>query len=298
MRTGELRLTFLSDGHFYPRPCYFGAAAGKPAHRSLFEPGGQLADLPLGVFAITTPGGRLILVDAGLGPPPGDRESYECFRFAGGELPGQLAAAGVRGAEVTDLVITHLHADHHGWLTRPNATLAFPRARVWLGRDDYDYFVTGRHESMSEADRDCLTGLVREGRVELVRDAGLTRGVTLRHSPGHTPGHLTVEVRSGAERVILLGDAMTCPHQLAEPEWHSLGDVDPVLALTTRNALWRELEQPETVGVGSHFPGLGAGRVEDWTWQEAGERPREWPSEWPSEWPREWPRDGAGGGGG
>jgi glyoxylase-like metal-dependent hydrolase (beta-lactamase superfamily II) len=269
MRIGELGLTFLSDGHFYPRPCYFGpAAAGQSA---LFEPPGPLADLPLGAFLISTSGDRLILVDAGLGPPPGDQACYECFRFSGGELPGQLAAAGVRGPDITDLVITHLHADHHGWLTRPNAALAFPRARVWLGRDDYDYFVTGRHASMSEADRDFLTGLVREGRTELVRDAGLTRGVALRHSPGHTPGHLTVEVRSGAERVILLGDAMTCPHQLAEPAWHSLGDVDPALALMTRDALWRELAQPDTVGVGSHFPGLAPGRVDGWTWHEVSE---------------------------
>jgi glyoxylase-like metal-dependent hydrolase (beta-lactamase superfamily II) len=269
---GELSLWLLSDGHFNPKPCYFGRPAAQPEHLPLFEPGGVLADLPIGAFLITTPGDRVILVDAGLGPPPGDQATHECFRFSGGQLPGQLAAAGIGGPEVTDLVITHLHADHHGWLTRPDAALGFPLARIWLGRDDYDYFVTGRHASMSEEDRDCVLSLVRDGRVELVRDAGLTRGVTIRHSPGHTPGHLTVDVRSGAERVILLGDAMTCPQQLAEPEWHSLGDVDPALASATRDELWKELQQPCTVGVGSHFPHLGLGRVDAGgrTWDEVG----------------------------
>jgi glyoxylase-like metal-dependent hydrolase (beta-lactamase superfamily II) len=259
---GDLGLWFLSDGHFRPKPCYFGAAAEGSAHRSLFEPGGSLADLPIGAFLIVPPGNRVILVDAGLGPLPGSRVCYDCFGFSGGELPGQLAATGVQGSDVTDLVITHLHIDHHGWLTRPNAAaLSFPRARIWLGLDDYDYFVTGRHPSMAEADRDRLTGLMNEGRLDLVRDADVTREVMLRHSPGHTPGHLTVEVRSGPDRMLLLGDAMTCPHQLAEPGWHSLGDVDPALAAMTRQALWRELAQPGTTGVGAHFPRLSPGRV-------------------------------------
>jgi glyoxylase-like metal-dependent hydrolase (beta-lactamase superfamily II) len=272
MQIGELCLRFLSDGHFNPKQCYFGQAAERPEHLPLFEPGGVLADLPIGAFLITAPGDRLILVDAGLGPPPGNQATYECFRFSGGQLPAQLAVAGVQGRDVTDLVITHLHSDHHGWLTRPDAALGFPLARVWLGRDDYDYFVTGRDASMSEPDRECVISLMRDGRVELVRDVGLTRGVTIRHSPGHTPGHLTVEVRSGAERVILLGDAMTCPHQLAEPEWHSLGDVDPALASVTRDGLWKELQQPNTVGVGSHFPHLVRGWVDATgrTWHEAG----------------------------
>jgi hypothetical protein len=74
-------------------------------------------------------------------------------------------------------------------------------------------------------------------------------------------GHLAVVITSGRQRRLLLGDAITCPVQLNEPEWHSLGDVDVALANRTREQLWREMEDPQVIGVGSHFPGLRFGRV-------------------------------------
>lgn len=80
-------------------------------------------------------------------------------------------------------------------------------------------------------------------------------------APGHTPGHLCVVLSSGAQGALLLGDAITCPVQLDEPAWHSLGDVDPALAGRTRERLWRELEDDRTAGAGAHFPGLQFGRV-------------------------------------
>lgn len=43
--------------------------------------------------------------------------------------------------------------------------------------------------------------------------------------------------------------------------WHSCGDLDPELAQNTREALWAELEKPNTWGVGSHFPHLIPGSV-------------------------------------
>jgi len=40
---------------------------------------------------------------------------------------------------------------------------------------------------------------------------------------------------------------------LDEPPWHSIGDVDPDLARTVRERLFRELEDETTLGAGSHF---------------------------------------------
>jgi hypothetical protein len=64
-----------------------------------------------------------------------------------------------------------------------------------------------------------------------------------------------------ANSFILLGDAIVCPVQLDEPTWHSIGDVDPDLARTVRERLFRELEDGITIGAGAHFPELQFGRV-------------------------------------
>jgi hypothetical protein len=70
-----------------------------------------------------------------------------------------------------------------------------------------------------------------------------------------------VVLSSGQERALLLGDAITCPLQLDESAWHSMGDVVPALAARTRERLWRELEDGHTAGTGAHFPELRFGRV-------------------------------------
>ena len=73
--------------------------------------------------------------------------------------------------------------------------------------------------------------------------------------------HLCVIVASGGQRAFLLGDAIVCPVQLDEPTWQSIGDVDPALARRVRERLFRELEDPATLGAGAHFPELRFGRV-------------------------------------
>lgn len=80
-------------------------------------------------------------------------------------------------------------------------------------------------------------------------------------TPGHTPGHLSVVVSSQGKRAILLGDAIVCPVQLDEPSWQSIGDVNPRLAARVRARLFRELEDPNTLGAGAHFPELRFGSV-------------------------------------
>jgi hypothetical protein len=72
---------------------------------------------------------------------------------------------------------------------------------------------------------------------------------------------MCVVISSGRQRALLLGDAVTCPIQLDEPTWQSMGDVDPELARRTRARLWRELEDERTAGAGAHFPELQFGRV-------------------------------------
>jgi glyoxylase-like metal-dependent hydrolase (beta-lactamase superfamily II) len=182
--------------------------------------------------------------------------------LVGGQLLVGLRAAGVTPHDVSDVVCTHLHSDHVGWLFDLDAQPMFPRARIWFGAGDWDHFVRRDETVMAEHIRHGFRSQHGSHRLQpLDRDTLVAPGLTALLSPGHTPGHLCVVVASGEERGLLLGDAVTCPAQLDEPSWHSLGDVDPHLADRTRERLWRELEGERTVGAGAHFPELRFGRV-------------------------------------
>jgi glyoxylase-like metal-dependent hydrolase (beta-lactamase superfamily II) len=185
------------------------------------------------------------------------------MRLTGGRLPAELHRLGTGPVTVTDIVCTHLHADHVGWLFDQGGGPVFPRATIWFGAADERHFVSGPGTAdMRPHIREGFTDSAHAARLRPIdADTTIAPGLTALLTPGHTPGHLCLVVSSGAERALLLGDSITCPVQLDEPAWHSFGDVDPVLASRTRERMWRELEDGHTTGAGAHFPELAFGRV-------------------------------------
>lgn len=257
MRIGDLELRPIADGTFVARPRYFGEHVDRDAHPELFDRHGT-AWLPIGCFLLRT-GDRVVLVDAGLGPQT--RDLPHGMQLLGGQLLTGLRSHGMAPADVTDVVCSHFHGDHVGWLFDLDARPTFPQAKLWYGEADWRHFVTGS----AAMDEHIRSGFLDPGNAArlrpLDRDSTIAPGVTALLAAGHTPGHLCVVVSSGESRALLLGDSITCPIQLDEPSWHSMSDVDPALADRTRRRLWRELEDGATVGAGAHFPELRFGRV-------------------------------------
>lgn len=257
MRIGDLQLHPISDGTFIARPPYFGDHIPPLAHPELFDRDGA-AWLPIGCFLVRA-GDRVILVDAGLGPAMDDM-SGEMY-LVGGQLLTGLRAHGVTTFDVTDIICTHLHLDHVGWLFDLDSKPVFPHATVWYGAADREHFVTGSGHMLAHIRQGFLAPANTDRLRPIDRDTTIAPGVSAMLAPGHTPGHLCVVLSAGHRRVLLLGDAITCPVQLDEPTWHSNGDVDPDLADRTRQRLWGELQDGVTVGAGAHFPELRFGRV-------------------------------------
>jgi glyoxylase-like metal-dependent hydrolase (beta-lactamase superfamily II) len=260
MQIGNIVISAISDGTFIARPGYFGDDATADGHRDLFDRHGR-AWLPIGCFVIRT-GDRCVLVDAGMGPTQSGGDDAVC-RLVGGQLPVGLRAMGIERDDITDVICTHLHPDHVGWLFDLESKPVFAHATVWFGAGDWRHFIAERRDPPVQ---DYVWQGFRlhadDARLRPIdRDTTVAPGLTAIRAPGHTPGHLCVVVSSESQRALLLGDAITCPVQLDESAWHSIGDVDPALADRTRQRLWRELEGEAITGTGSHFPELKFGRV-------------------------------------
>ena len=166
--------------------------------------------------------------------------------------------------ETIDLVIcTHLHVDHVGWNTRlagNDWVPTFPNARYLFGRTEYEYWKDFEDNPEQRAVfADSVRPIVDAGLADIIPDTfQVSESISTVPTPGHSPGHMSIRIRSEGEEALLLGDVAHHPCQMAHPEWSSTFDSDPMQSARTRRDVFGEVADTGTVVIGGHFP---AGRI-------------------------------------
>jgi glyoxylase-like metal-dependent hydrolase (beta-lactamase superfamily II) len=246
---GGIKVSALNDGEVHLPPMYYpGLDFG--AHPELLQADGTY-HIPVGCFLIQA-ADLAVLVDAGLGPSsipfPGDIAAKAGLTdppesvAAGGLLPGALAAAGVAPADITTVFLTHLHADHIGWVA-PGGVLIFPNAVVMCGAVEWETPPIAPAPGELEGRRGLA--VARAAGVLRLIDAAIVElapGISAHHSPGHTPGLYVVSVSSDGETAYLLGDVVHHPLQLNDTGISFLSESQPERALRAREELLTALQ--------------------------------------------------------
>ncbi len=226
--------------------------------------------------------GKRIIVDTGVGNDK--KRQYPDFNNRKGTFLTQLAEAGFPMASIDTVLCTHLHVDHVGWNTRlvdDRWIPTFPNARYLFGRIEWEYwhqrFLSGETANTDSAKildvpnvvKDSILPIVEAGMHTLVEmDHQLTSEVSLMPTPGHTPGHVSVLIRSNDQEAIITGDIMHHPIEIAVPDLPCNFDVDPKAAEKTRKEFLRAQSGRNVLILGTHFSYPTAGRIvqNDKTW--------------------------------
>jgi glyoxylase-like metal-dependent hydrolase (beta-lactamase superfamily II) len=201
-----------------------------------------------------------VLVDTGIGDF--GRAPFDVT----GRLDAELAAIGVASADVQHVVLTHLHADHSGAACHADGTPRFPNARYHVHPEDWSFFATHRTPE-DFTGRFAMAGLEALGALDLdPSDHEIVPGLSVHHAPGHTPGHRVVELSDAAGTLLLIGDLLHTPPQVAHPTWVSNHDEDPDLAAEHRRRWVDRAEQDRWMVCVGHF-GRPFGQVvaQEWT---------------------------------
>jgi glyoxylase-like metal-dependent hydrolase (beta-lactamase superfamily II) len=177
-----------------------------------------------------------------------------------------LAAAGYPRESIDTILCTHLHVDHVGWntmLVDGKWMPTFPNARYLIGRTELEYWQRQQDDAAHVASfADSVKPILDAGLVELIdADHRVCDEVRLVPTPGHTPGHASVQISSNGLEALITGDFVHHPCQMARLEWASAADFDADQARETRRALFNRLAGTATLLIGTHFATPSAGRV-------------------------------------
>jgi glyoxylase-like metal-dependent hydrolase (beta-lactamase superfamily II) len=156
-------------------------------------------------WVLQPPVGPPVIVDTGFDPELADQMNRP-WTITPAAILDKL---GIDGAQVEQVVVTHLHYDHIGNLN------LFPNARFTVAECELDFWsgpVAKRSHFAAHADPRGVDHLLRagaEGRLRLVEhELTVTPGVTVERVGGHSPGQLIVSVATAEGRVLLASDAV------------------------------------------------------------------------------------------
>lgn len=210
--------------------------------------------------------GRRVLVDAGFGPgvDPVFAARHD-VTWPGGGLRAGLAALGLSPGDITDLVLTHLHLEHAGGLTRPGPggrpELAFPRAAVHVQRRAWHWAHAPSEHDRGAFRPECLELLAHGNQLHLVDgEAELFPGFELVVSEGHTVAQQLPRIRGEASHLTCCGDLVPTAAHL-RPAWGMAFDLAPLTTIEEKKVLLAEALEDDGILFLSHDPAIAACRL-------------------------------------
>jgi glyoxylase-like metal-dependent hydrolase (beta-lactamase superfamily II) len=229
--------------------------------------------LAMRCLLVETPA-ALVLIDNGAGNKESDRfvdiyglenRPADPDRHAT-RLEEALAEVGYAADDVDIVVDTHLHFDHAGGNTRRTADggieLSFPRARYYVQRGEFEWAHMRNERIQASYLPDNFDPVMAAGRFELLEgNTEVLPGIEVLRTPGHTPWHQSVLIRSAGETACFLADVVPTSAHLPLP-WIMGYDVEPLVTLETKRTLLERARAEQWLLVFEHDPVVAWGRLD------------------------------------
>jgi len=210
----------------------------------------------------------IVLIDTGLGNKESDR--FKSIYGVSNEgsptrLESSLEALGVLPEDIDFVVATHLHFDHAGGGTvrDPDGTVrpSFPGARYVVSRGEYEFARLDNERVRASYMAANFEPLAAAGCLELVDgDAEVVPGVSMVHTPGHTPHHQSIRVDIGGDQLLFLADLVPTTAHLPL-SWIMGYDVEPLVTLESKKNLLSRAAEEGWLLAFEHDPFVAWGRA-------------------------------------
>ena len=238
----------------------------KPLWERRIAPDGRNR-IPLAMRCLLLEGdGRLVLIDNGIG------DKYDA-KFAdiyavdqtSSELHRSLAEAGFEAADVTDVVLTHLHFDHCGGSTTRDADgtlrVVFPNATFRVQRAHWDWAHASPREGASFLSEN-LKPLAASSQLRLLDGPGpVLPGIEALVVDGHTRGQQLLKISDGEQTLLYAADLLpTAAH--VPLLWVMAYDVAPLDTIAEKERVLDEAAREGWTVFFEHDAETAAARIE------------------------------------
>ena len=150
-------------------------------------------------------GSKLVLIDTGNGPGS--------IQAGTGMTPANLAAAGIDSKAIDIVVISHFHGDHISGLRTADGALAYPNAEIMVPAKEWAYWSDEGNASRAPQGQQAtfqntkrIFGPIAEKIAKYEWGKEVAPGILAMDTNGHTPGHTSFVVSSGAGKVLIQAD--------------------------------------------------------------------------------------------
>jgi glyoxylase-like metal-dependent hydrolase (beta-lactamase superfamily II) len=259
-KVGSFEVTVVTDGaNNNPLPDNLITGTPKAEVNAALTADFLPPDRVIGTYnpAVVNTGSKLVALDTGLG-----LGMFEQSKGGVGQYHSNLQAAGIDRNAIDAVIITHFHGDHINGLVGPDNKPAFPNAEVLVPAVEWAFWSDESNASkLPEIARPQMGNVKRVFNVlgnKVTRYEGnkeLVPGITSIPTPGHTPGHTSLLVASGNDKMIFQADVTAGPATLfaRNPNWQFAFDTDKALAVETRKKLYDMAAAEKTLLQGYHF---------------------------------------------